>query len=708
MRLLISILLFVVTFGYSFAQEAEDIYLKASPTLFKYLNDRDKGRDAAMSRPFADTVRAIGVLITTNDTARVAEWLEARGCDINTRLSHAMTAYIDANDIDSLLALPEVAGVSAFNKRKPSLDMVRDYTGANTVVDGLGLYAPYTGKGVVVGVIDMGFLYTHPAFRNADGSSRIIAARQMESGKKHNPLTTSDEILRKGDDGFEESHATHVTGIAAGGRDAIHSEYYGIAPDADIVAISCNELNDDEVIDGINYIASVAKEQGKPYVVNMSFGDMTCTHNGRGAFSSAINEMTGAGAILVAAVGNDGGKMRHARGTFASTRDSVMLCVPDIGEDIAVYIASEDSSPLTVRAYKYNSSTKKISFLNNLTLQRNNSFIQKSTEPASKQEIVTCGFDVSSVFSKNTSNYDCIAIAIKGRENKSFDAWIADGENEFGKTSDTRFKITPDDSYCISSPADAESVISVTSHAVRKYFTNIEGNTYTSSSVKQNDHASYASLGPLPNSSVQKPTVSAPGSFVISSVSNKNGIYTGNSSLKINLTLQTTYDGQSYYYAVNSGTSMACPVVSGAVALWLEAAPDLTPKQVMEIIERTSRSDTYTGSVPNDTWGYGKIDIYEGLKDALTISSIPSVRNSEIPFTLQASTDHWSVLLNTDEDHIIASLYDSKGQRLWTHTEDNISRGHDFTLPTAQLPKGVYILQLVSANYRHSQKIVVK
>ena len=53
---------------------------------------------------------------------------------------------------------------------------------------------------------------------------------------------------------------------------------------------------------------------------------------------------------------------------------------------------------------------------------------------------------------------------------------------------------------------------------------------------------------------------------------------------------------------------MAAPHVSGVLALMLEADPTLTPKRAKEILRDSSREDEFTGSVPNSSWGYGKID----------------------------------------------------------------------------------------------------
>ena len=73
------------------------------------------------------------------------------------------------------------------------------------------------------------------------------------------------------------------------------------------------------------------------------------------------------------------------------------------------------------------------------------------------------------------------------------------------------------------------------------------------------------------------------------------------------------------------GTSSACPHVAGVAALILSVNPDLTAKQVADIIEQTAQKvggynyqNTYTR--PNGTWnnemGYGLVDAYKALQKA--------------------------------------------------------------------------------------------
>ncbi|MCM3664939.1 carboxypeptidase regulatory-like domain-containing protein [Mesobacillus subterraneus] len=69
-------------------------------------------------------------------------------------------------------------------------------------------------------------------------------------------------------------------------------------------------------------------------------------------------------------------------------------------------------------------------------------------------------------------------------------------------------------------------------------------------------------------------------------------------------------------YNTISGTSMATPHVSGAVALLLQANPNLTVDQVKELLKRTSRVEPHMGNLPNDSYGSGIMNIYQAVTEA--------------------------------------------------------------------------------------------
>ncbi len=114
--------------------------------------------------------------------------------------------------------------------------------------------------------------------------------------------------------------------------------------------------------------------------------------------------------------------------------------------------------------------------------------------------------------------------------------------------------------------------------------------------------ASFSSLGPVTvdGSGRSKPDLSAPGDQVLSSFPN-------------------------HTYAVLSGTSMAGPHVVGTVALMWSANPDLIGNiaETRRILELTAApyhgglASCGANTTPNDTVGYGIVDAYAAVQQAL-------------------------------------------------------------------------------------------
>ncbi|MEU3183965.1 S8 family serine peptidase [Streptomyces sp. NPDC006923] len=69
-------------------------------------------------------------------------------------------------------------------------------------------------------------------------------------------------------------------------------------------------------------------------------------------------------------------------------------------------------------------------------------------------------------------------------------------------------------------------------------------------------------------------------------------------------------------YGMLSGTSMATPHVSGTVALMLQANPELTVDDTLDILAGTSFFDDRYGARPNPRYGWGRIDAYAAVTEA--------------------------------------------------------------------------------------------
>ena len=104
----------------------------------------------------------------------------------------------------------------------------------------------YTGKGVMVGVMDVGFDLTHPNFySDAQLNGYRIHALwdQLAPNPEGSELPVGQEFWGKeailtqqhSVDGFIQSHGTHTLGIAAGS--GFDTPYRGIAWGSDLCAI---------------------------------------------------------------------------------------------------------------------------------------------------------------------------------------------------------------------------------------------------------------------------------------------------------------------------------------------------------------------------------------------------------------------------------------------------------------------------------------
>jgi serine protease AprX len=97
--------------------------------------------------------------------------------------------------------------------------------------------------------------------------------------------------------------------------------------------------------------------------------------------------------------------------------------------------------------------------------------------------------------------------------------------------------------------------------------------------------AMYSSRGPSAINYEAKPDVVAPGTGIVSLADPTSLMY----ATKTNLLLKGSLFSAYKPYLSLTGTSMAAPVVSGTVALMIEANPTLTPNMVKAIIQYTAQ-----------------------------------------------------------------------------------------------------------------------
>jgi serine protease AprX len=87
------------------------------------------------------------------------------------------------------------------------------------------------------------------------------------------------------------------------------------------------------------------------------------------------------------------------------------------------------------------------------------------------------------------------------------------------------------------------------------------------------------------------------------------------------------------HYFRMSGTSMAAPMVSGAVAILLQDEPQLTPDQVkFRLMETAARAERWPGYDPQRA-GAGYLDIYAAVNGTSTASANTGLPASQLLWT---------------------------------------------------------------------------
>ncbi len=666
-----------------------------------------------------DSTLCLSVTTAVGMADAVAEFITAEGYHAETAGDQFVMANIPAHFIPTLAAEEGVLYINQSRQARPLMNHVRTETGVAKVQAGTGLDTPYDGTGVIIGVIDQGFEFKHIAFT---GRSKRWGSSQSSGGLRTSAPTS--------DPNDQVGHATHVANIAMGNK-IDGSDYYGIATGAELLPMMSNF---DNAVVPVQFAAiqKYAAQEGKPFVVNMSFGTNLGPHDGTSAFDQTIEKLLGKGAIAVGAMGNSGGDRIHASYTFTADDEKAYFYLkPDANNKDGIALTQawgtdtdgkEDLSLKPVIIYN-----NKVYYPTDEQLSANYNY-EKGINPYNNRQFCTLGIQINDlakkVIGKTSVSGAILCWEITGKTGKTVHVWSDTDsylctfervQRSIINDDDTRTTITSiqgDDNYIVGEAgASVPSSIAVASYNAATNFIATNGSSYSfaQSIGETGDLSKFSSKGPsLSAIDPNKPTVAAPGGCIASAFSKKSKEFASLASTRVQ---EVTSDGNTFYYGVMNGTSMACPVVTGIVALWLQANPDLTPADVKTIIKKTARHDSYTGRNTewNNSWGYGKIDAYNGLKEAILMrTAINETYNTAAPITMQKDDDSWKVLFNNDESYADLRIVSMNGQVVESRHITAPRHGDEQVISLQGMAPGVYLFQVSTTASNLTRKMVVK
>ncbi|AWK53035.1 peptidoglycan-binding protein [Clostridium beijerinckii] len=441
-----------------------------------------------------------------------------------------------------------------------------------------------SGDGVLIGFIDSGIDYTHPAFMNTSGTTRIeyiydlstggnIYNKQMidEAIKSNNPLS----IVPSSDN---TGHGTHVTGIACAGGN-INPMYKGAAPNASIAMVKAARgvtVLSSQIMQGIKFLLDKSKELNMPLVISISLSTNDGAHNGSSLLEQYIRTIANLERVaIVIAAGNEGDAGHHVGGELNKTQRDIFN------------IASDERS-VVMNMYKSILPNISINIMNptgrssgDITIQEG--YIQGAIG-SDRYDIYVAGakpFELNSeikIILSARSEYLLegvwtLEINVSNEYLGDYSIWLPVLE---GLNPNTRF-LEPIQLNTLGIPATVDNIIAVGSYNYRT-----------------NNLSSFSGRGAENQGSVVRPDLVAPGENILGPVPNGS------------------YDSKT-------GTSMATPQVSGICALIMQWGivkgndPYMFGQRLKYYLIRGAKRRRIDVVYPNPLWGYGEVCALDSL-----------------------------------------------------------------------------------------------
>lgn len=578
---------------------------------------------------------------------------EAAGAQLTAKYEGFYTARIRSDVQPSTLKTIEgVEHVSPAITLLTCTDSARYYSRVENVQLGRGLDMPYTGKGVIVGVIDCGFDFNHINLCDSNGNTRVKAVYMPLDNSGVQPVVrnrrmpgscyeTPEQIAALTTDEAETTHGTQTAGIAAGGYRG--NGWYGVAPDADIVACGMpeSEITDVRVANCISYIIDYANRKGKPCVINISLGSNAGAHDGTSFLNRVCEQMLGPGRVFVVSAGNDGDNDVCLHSTIENKNDTVTTLLGGYGGGNyrSGYVSAwaNQGKPFNTRLIVIDSKNGNRLYTSR-AMGANNNILE--VEISTENDTVLAKYYNGYVKFRGMAEYNgrpnslCeVEMTSKARNYvlgiqyytpMATDLTVWTSQFAYFRNYGYDWAESGSSNGSINDLATTDSVISVGSYNTRQTAPLRDGTIYYRTRSTPVEISYFSAFGPDENG-INRPDVCAPGSMVLAS-----GNRYDTNAHNIDLWQPSAFvNGVEYPYCPDLGTSMSAPVVAGAVALWLQANPNLSAADVRDILANTSYTDKYVRAGSPERWGSGKLDVNAGMRYVLHLQTVTGDANND-------------------------------------------------------------------------------
>lgn len=694
-----------------FAQRPQ--YAKMSPLLRRLTHSSTSVRRLSLS------VQPTSVCAFVKVDDGGDEVLQQKGCQILTRVGQIRIVNIPISQLGALSLDRRILRMEARQGTQLTNDQMAAHLNALPAYAGQNLPQAFSGQGVVVGVMDVGFDLTHPTFFSNDTTQYRIhrlwdmvtqdtIGSQLFVGRDY---VGRDALLSLGHsrDGLDLTHGTHTTGTAAGS--GWQSAYRGMAPEADICLVANAVVDDYVYIDsadiykytfatdalGFKYLFDYANSVGKPCVASFSEGSMQDFWGYDQLYYELLDSLVGPGRIIVSAAGNNAWLKSWFRKPVGQVSMGTFVIHPE--QDMLLTFKASRHFRLRFVTYSAQRDTLEVSTSDVLAQpdsvlyvasQSGEQVLSVMTEayPSCYDSQEVC-YDVTLSSSKGVGMECPVSVEVLGRE-ADVECYRMNGQmvaNDLNPLLNAG-----DGSHSILSPSSAPCVICVGATSYRDSIQNLNGEWKKYWPGHGGVRVEPSSVGPTFDGRM-KPDVMAPGNNIISSYSSYYmESHPNNRDLTWNVEC-FDFKGRTYAWNSNSGTSMACPAVAGAIALWLQAKPDLTPDEIKTVLSHTARHYDESLLWPNNEYGYGEIDVYRGLLYILGIDGVPAISQQHTKARVFSSGKQVRIVLpELLSAPLNICIYNMSGHLVKATALD--AGQTDYAVPVSYLPSGIYAVQI--------------
>lgn len=532
----------------------------------------------------------------------------------------------------------------------------------------------FTGKDVIIGIVDAGLDHNHPDFINAQGEKRVIRywdhgitnPTQSPAPFNYGQIWYPHHIQNGAITSIETTggHGTTVTGIASGNGSA-NGTNKGFAPEADIIVVRSNFNLPNwtmTIADACAFIFSVADSLGKPAVVNLSLGTYIGSHDGTDPASVAMEHLLDEkpSRIIVCAAGNGGNvDWFHAQNIVSSNTSFIWLKnnpTGFLGNNTIFFDLWSDAS-LANFNYSFGANLPSGSYLERATTIYRSTFTQIGSEIQDTlytsnghrlatlrifPKIVGSNYHLQVLF----SNIDSTAYnySFKTTGTGKYDLWSGAfiGFNQLVKNVPDSASYPPIQHYVypdslqniVSSWNCSEKVISVGNIRARASHIDRNFNQYSPADQTSPGKISPTSSRGPTRHGLLKPDISSSGDVTLAA---------GPAAILNNPSFFSAIDSGGFHLR-NGGTSMASPTVAGTAALFLENCKLASWSDFKTSLLNTAFTDGFTGITPNYSYGHGKMhsfDLMVSRAIPLTIYGDPLICQSPQPFNANPPIDYY-------------------------------------------------------------------